>query len=97
MVRLCSVCCSALVDGQTVTDLVLRVHNIVMGQLSSFAFSMLEFDIPAKDTLDFVCSMCYEHELSEDQQQMLVQQVNTAAATAEAAASESESSSSVML
>jgi hypothetical protein len=74
-----------------VTDLVLRVHNIVMGQLSSFAFSMLEFDLPAKDTLEFVNSMCDEHELSEDQQQMLVQQVNTAAANTVPAARASNS------
>ena len=75
-----------LTDGPTVSDLVLRVHNIVMGQLSSFAFSMLEFGLPAQETLAFVNSMCCEHELSEDQQQMLVQQVNAAVATASKAA-----------
>ena len=76
----------SLKDGPTVSDLVLRVHNIVMGQLSSFAFSMLEFGLPAQETLAFVNSMCCEHELSEDQQQMLVQQVNAAVATASKAA-----------
>jgi hypothetical protein len=67
------------VPAQERMQLVLHVHNLVFGQVSSFIANLESFGFSRGQIQQYVQNVCFAYEVSEDQRVALLQSVNSLA------------------
>lgn len=66
-----------ILPNQERAQVVLHVHNIVFGQLTSFLYHMATFGFSRKQILQYAQNVCFAYELGEDQRMALISSVQS--------------------